>query len=56
MAGLTFKITIPEKLCGINQTQVDWLKLLTSSNSFKVVSWKITSILSRPMTRVRNCS
>ena len=33
MIGPTFKITIPQKPCGINQTQMDWLRLLTSSDS-----------------------
>ena len=45
------KITIPEKRCGINQVQMDWLRLLISSISSKVASLKITSIWSRPMTR-----
>ena len=52
----SFKVTINEKPFGINQTQMDGLRLLTSSNSSKVVSLKITSIPSRPMTRARNCS
>ena len=49
----TSKITIPY---GINQTQMDWLRLLTSSSSSKVASLKITSIPSRPMIRVLYCS
>ena len=36
MIGSTSKITIPEKPCDINQTQMDWLRLLTSSSSSKV--------------------
>ena len=50
----TSKMKIPEKLCGINQDQVDRLRLLTSSSSSKVTSLKITSIPSRPTTRVLN--
>ena len=46
----TSKVTIPEKLCGINQIQMDWLRLPTSSGSSKVVSLMITSIPSTPMT------
>ena len=34
----TSKITIPEKLCDINQSQVDQLRLLTSSSSSEVAS------------------
>ena len=50
----TSKMKIPEKLCGINQDQVDRLRLLTSSNSSKVTSLKITSTPSRPTTMVLN--
>ena len=48
----TSKITIPEKPCGINQTQIDWLRLLTSSSTCKVTSLNIASIPFRPITRV----
>ena len=44
MIGATSKIIIPEKPCGINRTQVDCLRLLTSSSSSKVASLKISSI------------
>ena len=47
----TSKITIPEKPCGISQTYMDWLRLLTSSNSSKVASLKNFTIPSRHMTR-----
>ena len=50
----TSKMKIPEKLCGINQNQVDRLGLLTSSSSSKVTSLKITSTPSRPTTMVLN--
>ena len=42
-------ITAPKKLCGIYQTQMDWLRLLTLGSS-EVASLKVTSISSRHMT------
>ena len=46
MIGSTSKITIiSEKPCGINQSQVGWLRLLTSTSSSKVANLKITSNL-----------
>ena len=56
MIGPTSKMTIPEKPFGINQTQMDWLRLLTSSESSEVASLRNTSIPSRPMTIVPICS
>ena len=41
----------PEKPCGINQTQMDWLRLLISSDSSEVAILKNMSIPSRPMTK-----
>ena len=51
MTGPKCKITIPEKPCDINQTQMNWLRLLTSSSSSKVVSFKITFVPARPVTK-----
>ena len=56
MIGPTSKMTIPEKLLGIHQTQMDWLRLLTLSESSEVASLKNTSIPSRPMTIALICS
>ena len=56
MIGPTSKITIPEKPCGINQTQMDRLRLLVSSSSSRFANLKINSIISRLMTRVLKCS
>ena len=47
---------IPEKPRGINQTQMDWLRFLTSSDSSEVASVKTKSITFRPMTIVLNIS
>ena len=53
----TSQITIPEKEpCGINKSQIDWLRLMTSSSSSKADSLKIMPIPSRPMTRALDCS
>ena len=48
MIGPTSKLRIPEKPCGINQTQIDRLRLLTLSTSSKVASLNIISISFRP--------
>ena len=48
MTGPTSKLRIPEKPCGINQTQIDRLRLLTLSTSSKVASLNIISISFRP--------
>ena len=48
MIGPTSKLRIPEKPCGINQTQIDRLRLLTLSTSSKVASLDIMSTLFRP--------
>ena len=56
MIWITSKITFFEKSCGTNQTQINWLQLLTWSGYSKIASLTMTSISPRPMTRVPNCS
>ena len=52
MVASTTKITITEKYCGLNQTQIDYLRLLTSSSSS--ASLKIMYISSTYMARALN--
>ena len=56
MIWITSKITIPEKCCYTNQTQINGLGLLTLSGYSKISSLRMTSIPPRPMNRVPNCS
>ena len=56
MIWIRSKITFFEKSCGTNQTQINWLQLLTWSGYSKIASSTMTSISPRSMTRVPNCS